>query len=273
MRTKFQDERIVIADCKNPILELSNIRPDTISATAAYKCKSSELKDELANFEARSIDLQYKFGVLYVKTGQTEEEQWYNNTETPPALTEFMNFLADKVPLKGWTKFRGGLNTQNDSTGTESYYTSFHHFEVMFHISTMIPFHKDDTQQIERKRHLGNDVVIIVFRDEDNMTPFSPSVIRSQFNHIFCVVQPHHSKKSKETRYRIAICSKNGVPTYTPALPLKKSFVKNQQLRTFLLSKLINGERATYYAPDFKTRLANARLMNLKLLQEQFPKK
>lgn len=35
--------------------------------------------------------------------------------------------------------------------------------------------------KVERKRHLGNDVVMLVFREGDN-EPFSPKCIRSQFN-------------------------------------------------------------------------------------------
>jgi hypothetical protein len=37
-------------------------------------------------------------------------------------------------------------------------------FAVMFHVSTYIPFHGADAQQVERKRHLGNDVVVIIFK-------------------------------------------------------------------------------------------------------------
>ncbi len=42
--------------------------------------------------------------------------------------------------------------------------------------------------QVERKRHLGNDVVLLVFRDGPFTTPFRPSAIRSQFNRtrLFC---------------------------------------------------------------------------------------
>ena len=36
--------------------------------------------------------------------------------------------------------------------------------------------------QVERKRHLGNDVVVIVFRESDCTEPFDPLKIKSQFN-------------------------------------------------------------------------------------------
>ncbi len=45
-------------------------------------------------------------------------------------------------------------------------------------------------KQIERKRHIGNDIVTIVFQDvEDDKEPdFTPSSARSQFQHIFALV-------------------------------------------------------------------------------------
>jgi hypothetical protein len=51
----------------------------------------------------------------------------------------------------------------------------------MFHVSTLLPFFPEDPQQVERKRHLGNDVVIVIFREGPN-DPFTPLIIRSQFN-------------------------------------------------------------------------------------------
>ena len=57
----------------------------------------------------------------------------------------------------------------------------------MFHVSTMLPFSALDLQQLERKRHLGNDVVVIIYKEGDQL--FDPSCLHSEFNHIFIVVQ------------------------------------------------------------------------------------
>ncbi len=54
-------------------------------------------------------------------------------------------------------------------------------------VSTLIPFNPKDEQQIGRKRHIGNDVVVLVF--VSGKTPFSPISIQSQFNNAFIVVQ------------------------------------------------------------------------------------
>ncbi len=58
----------------------------------------------------------------------------------------------------------------------------------MFHVSTLLPYSKSERQQLERKRHIGNDIVTIVFQEEN--TPFHPSMIKSNFLHVFLVVQP-----------------------------------------------------------------------------------
>ena len=40
---------------------------------------------------------------------------------------------------------------KDDITGKESIYTEFQGFEIMFHVSTLLPFHPDDPQKLERK--------------------------------------------------------------------------------------------------------------------------
>lgn len=60
--------------------------------------------------------------------------------------------------------YRGGLDTQHGQTGVESVYCQFRQREIMFHISTMLPYTAGDTQQLQRKRHIGNDIVAIVFQ-------------------------------------------------------------------------------------------------------------
>ena len=58
-----------------------------------------------------------------------------------------------------------GVRHADTSTGTFSIFTKvINKFDVMFHVSTYIPFHGADAQQVERKRHLGNDVGLIIFK-------------------------------------------------------------------------------------------------------------
>ena len=45
-------------------------------------------------------------------------------------------------------RFRGGLDIGSDQTGEESVYTSFKDREIMFHVSTLLPFDPLDSQQV-----------------------------------------------------------------------------------------------------------------------------
>ena len=41
----------------------------------------------------------------------------------------------------------------------------------MYHIAPMIPNPTHDKQQLDRKRHLGNDIVVLIFRDGVRVLP------------------------------------------------------------------------------------------------------
>lgn len=74
-------------------------------------------------------------------------------------------------------------------TGKYSVYTIYEGHEVMFHVSTLLPFSKDNRQQVERKRHIGNDIVNVVFVDLEDVSQevqsfFNPNYIKSQFTRI-----------------------------------------------------------------------------------------
>ena len=68
--------------------------------------------------------------------------------------------------------------------GLYSVYTNWRNIEIMFHVSTLLPYEKHDPQKLQRKRHIGNDIVCVVFLEADN-TAFSPACIKSHFLHTF----------------------------------------------------------------------------------------
>lgn len=120
----------------------------------------------------------------------------------------------------------------------------------MFHVSTLLPHSTKDNQQLERKRHIGNDRVTIIFQDED--TPFSPKMIKSKLLHVFMVIQP--IKVNNETkRYKVSVISRKDVPYFGPYIRKPYIFKKDQNLKHFLLSKLIKAEYASLKAPAFSS--------------------
>lgn len=268
IRSKREDERVLLTFGRTGLEEeLRKLKPELAKAQM-WRVTNPDMKVDLMAFEQKLIPRTYKFGVLLRMPGQEDETQWYNNQKSTPELDEFLEAISFRIKLRGWTRYRGGLNVKDGLTGEESYYTNFRGYEMMFHVSTMIPFYPNDAQQVERKRHLGNDVVIIVFQDPHVTEPFDPRTIKSQFNHVFFVVQPVLG--SKPTQYRVGIVHRQGVLPYGPVLPAGP-LQKGEYFKELMLAKLINAERAAMYAPDFKGKALRTREAMLRDTIERYP--
>ncbi|XP_013862051.1 GTPase-activating Rap/Ran-GAP domain-like protein 3 isoform X3 [Austrofundulus limnaeus] len=207
-----------------------------------------DIQKDLLVLEEQEGSVNFKFGVLFAKDGQLTDDEMFSNETGSESFDKFLTLLGDTVTLQGWAGYRGGLDTKNDTTGIESIYTVYQGHELMFHVSTMLPYSKDNKQQVERKRHIGNDIVTIVFQEGDEASSsFKPSMIRSHFTHIFALVRYN----SQNDSYRLKIFSEESVPLFGPPLPIPSVFTDHQEFRDFLLVKLINGEKATLETPTF----------------------
>ncbi|XP_031422503.1 rap1 GTPase-activating protein 1 isoform X8 [Clupea harengus] len=220
----------------------------------------------IVTFDEHVISNNFKFGVVYQKFGQTSEEELFGNNEESPAFVEFLEFLGQKIELHDFKGFRGGLDVAHGQTGTESFYTNFHNKEIMFHVSTMLPYTEGDTQQLQRKRHIGNDIVAVVFQDES--TPFVPDMIASNFLHAYVVVQVDNAC-SDNVLYKVSVTSRDDVPFFGPALPDPAVFRKGPEFLEFLLTKLINAELACYKAEKFAKLEERTRTALLETLYEE----
>ncbi|XP_030291099.1 GTPase-activating Rap/Ran-GAP domain-like protein 3 isoform X1 [Sparus aurata] len=207
-----------------------------------------EIQKDLLVLEEQEGSVNFKFGVLFAKDGQLTDDEMFSNETGSEGFDKFLNLLGDAITLQGWAGYRGGLDTKNDTTGIKSIYTVYQGHELMFHVSTMLPYSKENKQQVERKRHIGNDIVTIVFQEgDDASSSFKPSMIRSHFTHIFALVRYN----SQNDSYRLKIFSEESVPLFGPPLPSPPVFTDHQEFRDFLLVKLINGEKATLETPTF----------------------
>ncbi|XP_026213272.1 rap1 GTPase-activating protein 2-like isoform X2 [Anabas testudineus] len=207
--------------------------------------KASKL---IVNYDEHEVNNTFKFGVIYQRFGQVSEEELFRNNEETPAFTEFLQLLGDTVELQDFKGFRGGLDVSHGQTGSQSVYTVHRQQEIMFHVSTKLPFTEGDTQQLQRKRHIGNDIVALVFQEE--ATPFVPDMIASNFLHAFILVQVEEPC-SDNTTYKVSVTAREDVPPFGPPLLNPSVFKKGPEFREFLLTKLINAELACYKSDRF----------------------
>jgi len=174
--------------------------------------------------------------VLYAKEGQTKEDDLFSNVEASSDFEEFLDFLGDRLRLDAWKGFRGGLDVRSGTTGTHTIYKQFNNNEVIFHVSTMLPFNSKDKQQLERKRHIGNDIVVILFQDGNTL--YKPATISSRQVHVvFVVKKVTLPDNPKQTFYRLAVVSREGVPEFGPPLAKDVVFRKDSAFLNLFYAK------------------------------------
>eukprot|EP01094_Clydonella_sp_ATCC50884_P026801 TRINITY_DN7470_c0_g1_i1.p1 TRINITY_DN7470_c0_g1~~TRINITY_DN7470_c0_g1_i1.p1 ORF type:complete len:847 (-),score=184.42 TRINITY_DN7470_c0_g1_i1:146-2602(-) len=264
IRTVPEDIRLVITcdSAKDRLKALKNHPIMNKYRPNLERVKDDSFRQKLQKLERDLAEQsRYKFGIIYRKRGQVSDDDMLSNRSSSRDLSSFLDFLGDKIRLKGWNRFRGGLDISGDTTGKFSYYTSLlledSEFEIVFHVSTLLPFMADNPQQLARKRHIGNDVVVLIFQDED-ADPFTPQDIASHFNHAFVVVQP--IKKDGCVQYAVNVLYKDSVTLKpTPDLPAPAIFDRDDEFRHFILTKMINAERVAMKGPSFSRRLAATR--------------
>ncbi len=94
---------------------------------------------------------------------------------------------------------------RSDTKGTHSVYTKFGKFELMFHVSTLLPFQPADPLKLVRTRQVQNDIVMIVYREGD-APPYEPACMPTAVTHNFLVVSPCQVRG--EPHYRLAMINK-----------------------------------------------------------------
>ncbi|XP_075470336.1 signal-induced proliferation-associated 1-like protein 1 isoform X2 [Ascaphus truei] len=246
---------------------LEHIVPELNVQCLRLAFNTPKVTEQLMKLDEQGLSYQLKVGIMYCKAGQSTEEEMYNNEAAGPAFEEFLQLLGERVRLKGFEKYKAQLDTKTDSTGTHSLYTTYKDYEIMFHVSTMLPYTPNNKQQLLRKRHIGNDIVTIVFQ-EPGAQPFSPKNIRSHFQHVFVIVRAHNSC-TDSVSYSVAVTRSRDVPAFGPPLPKSFTFPKSTVFRDFLLAKVINAENAAHKSEKFRAMATRTHQEYLKDLAEK----
>ncbi|KAM4740578.1 rap1 GTPase-activating protein 1 isoform 8-T9 [Anableps anableps] len=270
LRTKYKTYHDVIPiSCLTEfpnVVQMAKLVCEEVNVDRFYPVLYPKASRLIVTFDEHVISNNFKFGVIYQKFGQTSEEELFGNMEESPAFIEFLEFLGTKIELHDFKGFRGGLDVTHGQTGIESVYTNFHNKEIMFHVSTKLPYTEGDSQQLQRKRHIGNDIVAIVFQEEN--TPFVPDMIQSNFLHAYVVVQVENACTDNVT-YKVSVTARDDVPFFGPALPNPAIFRKGPEFHEFLFTKLINAEYACYKAEKFAKLEERTRSALLETLYEE----
>ncbi|KAI6186580.1 hypothetical protein M3Y98_00148100 [Aphelenchoides besseyi] len=211
-----------------------------------------KVEDMLLKIDEQPIYTRYKVGVLYCRAGQSTEEQMYNNEHSSPALEEFLDFLGQRVRLRGFDAYKGGLDTKSDTTGH-------------FHVKDIL-VSQNTTKYFSSFLIIGNDMVTVIFQ-EPGALPFSPITVRSHFQHVFIIVRVN-SPCTDNVSYGVAVSRAKDVPAFGPPIRRGATYQKCAEFHDFLLTKIINAENAVHRSTKFAAMAARTRREALKDLAE-----
>lgn len=146
--------------------------------------KAVTLLDLIPPFET------HKIGVLYVGPGQCNNEvEMLRNRHGSLRYTEFLRSLGTLVALRDAKKHNLFVNMDaNGGDGKFTYIWQDDIVQVTFHVATLMPNRESDPNCNEKKKHIGNDFVSIVYNESGE--EYNPNTIKGQFNNACVVVQP-----------------------------------------------------------------------------------
>ncbi|KAI0989531.1 hypothetical protein GJ496_006628 [Pomphorhynchus laevis] len=198
------------------------------------------------------------------------ENEIFGNCIESASFQEFLLLLGKRIPVEDLNGYFGGklLNY----TGRELLFRKYHNFEIIFHVSTMLPYSIADKQQIERKRYIGNDIFAIVFQDEE--TEFSPEWVTSKcLSGYVIIAQIKCEEETVNRRYKVSVTMRNGISVFPPSIPYSSQFAADSAFGEWVIQKLICGQVAAFTSPYFTNLLHKTRKTELSYLISELNKR
>ncbi|KAF9526068.1 hypothetical protein CPB83DRAFT_506716 [Crepidotus variabilis] len=240
-----QRRKQVAIDPSFLILQLSPF-PDGVSTPYLRRVPSTSfpaLNRSINTLDRIPVIDTHKVGILYVAPGQTGEVEILRNEHGSPAYTRFLEGIGRLINLRGQMDvYAGGLDPDEDGEYAYAWWDDIR--QILYHTATMMPNKAHDPQCNNKKRHIGNDYVRIVWNDSGQRYSFD--TLKTQFQFVNIVIEPHSvgtiaafSNNLHEHEYfKVTIQSAPGMTEFTPVAHSKLISADNLPLLVRQLSLL-----------------------------------
>lgn len=185
----------------------------------------------------------HKVGIMYVAPGQTNEFDILQNTHGSPAYTRFLEGIGRLINVRGqFDVYAGGLDPHEDGEYAYAWWDDTG--QILYHTATMMPSNDHDPQFNNKKRHIGNDYVRIVWNDSG--MPYRFDTLSTQFQFVNIVIEPHSlgaiaafSNNLRENEYfKVTVQRAPGMTEFAPVGHFKLISAENLPLLVRQLSLL-----------------------------------
>jgi len=151
------------------------------------------LVSDIQHLDATSERECMKIGVLYVSNGQDNQKDILANKFGSADYERFVDNLGKKVDIATHRGFNGKMDKKGQH-GKHFIYFGDNDVEVAFHVATRMPTSDSDVQQLNKKKHIGNDFVHVVW--SESKRDYRPMCISSEFNDVVITIYPQGRRKN-----------------------------------------------------------------------------
>ncbi|XP_058457517.1 tuberin isoform X2 [Malaya genurostris] len=225
--------------------------------------RAIHLLDLIAPFE------KHKIGVLYVGPGQAGSEiDILKNRYGSLRYAKFLQRLGTLVAIKEAKEHNLFIDLEcNGKDGNFTYMWQDDIVQVTFHVATLMPNHKHDPNCNEKKKHIGNDFVSIVYNESGE--EYDLKTIKAQFNYACVVIEPIELESNRVfvlARPDIAqhVCSKPKIVSDSSAPLLARQMALHANLAS-MVSQSLKAKNQNPYASNWLERLRKIKNIRAKI--------
>ena len=156
------------------ISSLSNINPMNLFHFIGYSHKG--ILRALHILDSIPVKETLKIGLVYIRADQINELDILDNSYGSIRYKNFLHNLGTFILLKNANTFTAGLDRKTDRDGKYTIIKTTHMTEICYHIATLMP----STSNLAKKRHIGNDAVLIIYKEQDSYYDINHSLPSQQ---------------------------------------------------------------------------------------------
>ncbi len=195
---------------------------------------SDKFRRTLKELDKRQNREHVKVGCLRVARGHATQKEMLHLEARSAGFRDMVDAMAWSVDLESHLGFGGQLPKR----GSAPYWAS-QSTELVFHDTTRMPTDDGDEQQIQKKKHVGNDHVSVIW--SEHYAEYDPEVIKSQFNFVHVIVYP-----LMNGLHRVQVKKKDQIPFFGPLVD--GALVSPVLLPLLVRATLINANRVVRVA-------------------------
>ncbi|KAI0687610.1 hypothetical protein BC835DRAFT_1419805 [Cytidiella melzeri] len=201
-------------------LQLSSYPDSKPSSVGRMVVDSSRLPSFIRSFDRMPVIDTHKVGIMYVAPGQSDEREILENTHGSPAYARFLEGIGRLIDLRGQVDvYAGGLDPDEDGEYAYAWWDDIG--QILYHTATLMPSGRESSYT-NKKRHIGNDYVRIIWNDSG--LPYKFDTLSTQFQFVNIVIEPHSrgaiaafSNNLHENEYfKVTLQRAPGMSEFTP---------------------------------------------------------